>query len=463
LDTKLPYQRTFIEPVGIIRVGMAVVEEVLERVSPSAKERNKVQRAIDDILAKVESRAKEVPYKLSVRLVGSTAKDTYVYPPDLDIFVLFPPSVPRSELERYGLGIGKGALGGEERYAEHPYIHGKFGGFEVDIVPCYAVASPSELRSAVDRTPFHTDYIASRLEPRQHDQVRLLKQFMKGIDAYSAEAKVQGFSGYLVELLILRYGDFEGVLKAAKDWKEGIRLSLDDALGREFASPVTFYDPVDRDRNVASALSLQNMAVFVRASDEFLRNPDLRFFFPRPRSIWSRTRISREMKRRGTRLVLVQLPKPKLIDDNLYPQVRRTLDGMERTLCSAGFVVLDRSFSIGRGKIDLLMELQADRLPASLKHIGPPVTSEHGAQFLEKWRDAAMVPPYIENGRWVTIIRRRHDSAKELLSKELRKAGLGSEMKGLVGMRVLSHDQLMKGGPRSSLTALLDKTAPWER
>jgi len=444
-------------------VEMAIIEDVIEKVSPSAVDRRRVQKAIDGVLTKVRSHARNAPYRLEVKLVGSAAKDTYVFPPDLDVFILFPPHVSRSELEKHGLGIGRNVLGGEERYAEHPYIHGKFKGFEVDIVPCYAIDNPSELRSAVDRTPFHTDYIMSHLQPEQHDQVRLLKQFMKGIDAYSAEAKVQGFSGYLVELLILRYGDFESVLRAGKDWKEGMSLSLSEGVDRKFTSPMTFYDPVDRERNVASALSLQNMAIFIRASNEFLNNPDMRFFFPSPRSDWSRSRISREMRKRGTRLVMVQLAKPNLTDDNLYPQVRKTLDGMQSTLDSAGFIVLDRCFSIRKSRLDLVMELQTDRLPAAMKHMGPPVTNERSAQFVEKWRKVAMVRPYIENGRWVTITRRPYDNAKQLLINELCKAGLGSDMKGLRGMRVLSHAQLMKSGPQSSITALLDKTAPWER
>jgi tRNA nucleotidyltransferase (CCA-adding enzyme) len=442
---------------------MALLEEAIDKISPSVAQRSRVQRAVDDILAKVKSQAEKAPCKLNVKLVGSAAKDTYVFPPDLDVFVLFPPDAQRSELEKYGLEIGRRVLGGEERYAEHPYIHGNFKGFEVDIVPCFAIDDPSKLRSAVDRTPFHTDFIISHLKPEQHDQVRLLKQFMKGIDTYSAEAKIQGFSGYLVELLILKYGDFEGALGAGKDWKEGICLSLTEGPFRRFNSPMTFYDPVDRERNVASALSLQNLATFVRASQEFLERPDMRFFFPRPRPDWSRTRISKEMKRRGTRLVMVQLPRPTLIDDNLYPQVRRTLEGMERTLDSGGFIVLDRSFSIRKGKVDLIMELQADKLPSAMKHIGPPVTNEQSVHFLDKWRNEAMVRPYIDNGRWVAIIKRPHVNAKELLISELHKAGLGSDMKELDRMRVLAHAQLIKGGSRGSITALLDKTAPWER
>ncbi len=400
---------------------------------------------------------------MGVKLVGSTAKDTYVFPPDLDVFILFPPDVPRSELEKHGLALGRKVLDGEERYAEHPYIHGTFKGFEVDIVPCYSIDDPSELKSAVDRTPFHTDYILSHLERSQRDEVRLLKQFMKGIGAYSAEAKVQGFSGYLVELLILIYGDFEGTLRAAKDWREGLVLTLTEGGGRKFASPMTFYDPVDKERNVASALSLQNMTMFIRASREYLSKPDSHFFFPVPRQDWSQTHIVREIRARGTKLIMVRLPRPGLTEDNLYPQVRRTLEGMQSTLESAGFVVLDRSYSVAGRTIDLIMELQGDRLPAAMKHMGPPVTSEHGAQFLDKWMDAALVRPFIENGRWVAIVKRPHRTAKELLDHEMKKAALGKEMKGLKGMRVFSHAQLLKSGARGSITELLDKTAPWDR
>jgi tRNA nucleotidyltransferase (CCA-adding enzyme) len=285
---------------------------------------------------------------------------------------------------------------------------------------------------------------------------------MKGIGTYSAEAKVQGFSGYLVELLILRYGDFESVLRSGMDWREGLVLALTECGSRRFASPLTFYDPVDGERNVASALSLHNMAVFIRASREYLNHPDSRFFFPEPREEWSRAHIARELRARGTKLIAVRLPRPNLTEDNLYPQVRRTLEGMQSTLESASFVVLDRSFSIKGKMIDLVMELQSDRLPAAMKHMGPPVTSEYSCQFLDKWMDAALVQPFIENGRWVAIVRRPHRTAKELLSKEMHKAALGKEMKGLKGMRVFSHAQLIKSGPRGSITELLDKTAPWE-
>ena len=183
---------------------MGIEEEVLSRIKPTPEVRVRVSKAVSSILDAVRSRALEREMGLETMLVGSVAKDTYVGNPDLDIFVLFPTMVKRKDLQRIGLEIGREVLkDGEARYAEHPYIHGTWDGLEVDLVPCYAIEDPSELRSAVDRTPFHTRYVNSHLREGQHDQVRLLKQFMKGVGTYGAEARTQGFSGYLTELLDL--------------------------------------------------------------------------------------------------------------------------------------------------------------------------------------------------------------------------------------------------------------------
>ena len=103
----------------------------------------------------------------------------------------------------------------------------KIGGFEVDLVPCYALPDASRIRSAVDRTPFHTRFVLSSLDDVKRGQVLLLKQFMKGIGVYGAEAKVQGFSGYLTELLIIKYGDLLNVLRAASGWRPGTVMDMD--------------------------------------------------------------------------------------------------------------------------------------------------------------------------------------------------------------------------------------------
>ncbi|HOV68648.1 MAG TPA: nucleotidyltransferase domain-containing protein, partial [Methanoregulaceae archaeon] len=102
-------------------------------------------------------------------VVGSAARGTWVRGDrDLDLFLLFPPGMDRDSLEREGLALArKIALefgdGYREKYAEHPYINATVDGIDVDLVPCYRVDSASGIKSAVDRTPFHTRYITARI------------------------------------------------------------------------------------------------------------------------------------------------------------------------------------------------------------------------------------------------------------------------------------------------------------
>ena len=150
--------------------------------------------------------------------MGSAARSTWLAQDhDLDIFLGVTPDGDLAAALEVARLV---AVDYEEKYAEHPYVHAWVDGFDVDLVPCYLVEDASCLKSAVDRTPFHTKYVSQRIAGRE-DDVLLLKQFMKGIDVYGSELKVGGFSGYLAELLVLCYGSFSGVLQAASLWRPG--------------------------------------------------------------------------------------------------------------------------------------------------------------------------------------------------------------------------------------------------
>ncbi|MGD0057522.1 MAG: CCA tRNA nucleotidyltransferase, partial [Methanomassiliicoccales archaeon] len=289
---------------------MSLEQTVLDRISPDLRHRRFVNRIVSNLIQKVEGDIKDRGLDLEVRLVGSVAKDTYLRNPDVDLFIMFPTVTPRKDLENVGLAIGRSVLGGEERYAEHPYIHGEFEGLEVDLVPCYKIASPLGLKSAVDRTPFHTEYVKSHVSEKQKADIRLLKQFAKGIGVYGAEAKTQGFSGYLIELLILRYGDFRTVLKEASEWKYGQTLHLAEHSKEKIDSPLIFYDPVDPKRNVASALSLDSFSLFVHACGEYLRKEDFKFFFPKAGRALDMRAIENEIRSRGTRVIVIEFRRP---------------------------------------------------------------------------------------------------------------------------------------------------------
>ncbi|WP_054857568.1 hypothetical protein [Vulcanisaeta sp. JCM 16159] len=137
--------------------------------------------------------------------------------------------------------------------------------------------------TAADRTPLHTEFIKSKLGQRNTD-VRLLKAFFKSVGIYGAEIKVQGFSGYVSELLVIHYGSFINVIKAISNWP--IKHVFIDMTGtynerdavRKFKSPVIIIDPVDPNRNAAASISRDVLSMAIAASREFLRNPRKEFF-----------------------------------------------------------------------------------------------------------------------------------------------------------------------------------------
>ncbi len=441
---------------------MSILNEIISAVVPDQALREEVEKASADLVSIVRGEAASYGMDLDVRLVGSVAKDTYLGDPDIDVFILFPESTSRETLESVGLSIGRKAVEGEERYAEHPYIHGVFKGFQVDLVPCYKLANALHIKSAVDRTPFHTDYILTNLRPEQHDQVRLLKQFLKGIGVYGADAKVSGFSGYIAELLILRYHDFDGTISAGSAWTAGTVLSLAGESDGGFRTPLVFIDPVDRNRNVASALSMDSFATFVRACGQYTIQNDRRFFFPNPLETFETNEIAKRLDRLGSKVVAVRAERPDLTDDNLYPQMQRTSEGLNGLLDQYGFKVMDHTYLAG-DVITFVIMLESDRLSDCMLHLGPPVWVANSEKFLERWEVEGASPPFIKDGRWAVMADREHTYASDLLRRRFKDAALGNSFRKLVSIEVFDHDTVKDHGFEEALTKMLDKRFAWER
>ncbi|MBN1109165.1 MAG: CCA tRNA nucleotidyltransferase [Methanomassiliicoccales archaeon] len=439
---------------------MPLQDEILSRLRPNQELMDRLSGAVDRLCSRTKEVIAGTGMPLQTMLVGSVAKGTFVGNPDIDLFLLFPPSTERAQLERVGLDIGKEVLDGETRYAEHPYTHGVFEGFEVDLVPCYHLSDLGQLRSAVDRTPFHTRYVLSRLSEVHREQVLLLKQFMKGVGVYGAEARVQGFSGYLTELLILTYGDFSSLLHEASGWRPGLGLDVEGRRKGGGPGPLTFTDPVDPKRNVASALSLDRMALFIHACREYLRRPDERFFFPREREVLGLDTLREAFRLRGTAPLVVTLDRPDMVDDNLYPQVQRSLQGLRKLLESYDFKVLDSTYAVGRD-VRLAYELENAHLPPGRLHQGPPSWSENSPEFLDKWRENGLGQPFLVEDRWYVHILREFREPVSLLNTKGREAALGNGFRDLGGMRVVVKGRTYRESNRQVLSRMVDKRENW--
>ncbi len=441
---------------------MSLESEVLKRIKPTTAQDRKVMDAVDELSDKVVEEARRIEAHIEPMLVGSVAKGTHLKDPDIDLFMLFPESTELVALKDSGLAIGRAILNGKEHYAQHPYVRGEYKGFQVDLVPCFRIRDTRRKMSAVDRTPFHTEFVKKNLKKGMADEVRLLKRFMKGTECYGAEAKVQGFSGYLCELLVMRFGGFRDVLTAAKEWKVGECLELPDHPGKSFDEPLTFVDPVDSSRNVASAVAPETLFRFILASREYLAAPDVKFFFANERVPWSEKEIEEIARKRLDNLLSISFPKLDLIDDVVYPQLRKTLTSVSALLERSDFAVEKITIHID-DETHLLVEVASMTLPKMRKHRGPPVNSENANEFLAKWKSPGRSAPYVEDGRWYVMTERAFDRADDLVKENLRRVPLGKDVMRQKTLDVASGHDLLSKEHLAALTRHFDERMPWER
>ena len=427
----------------------AVVERVREEIDPDDEERARLEAATDELVTRTRAALADLPVDADVLQVGSTARGTWLTGDrDIDLFVRFSTDLDRAELEEYGLRVGRAVLpDGTEEYAEHPYVTGEVDGFDVDLVPCYDVDAATDIRSAVDRTPFHNDYLRRRLDDRLAAEVRAFKRFLKGVGAYGSNLRTRGFSGYLTELLVLEYGGFESLLRAAADWSPPVRFDPESHGVREFDDPLVVVDPTDPTRNVAAVCSAENVARLQHHAREFLADPRENAFFPSDPDPLSMEEVFEHVDRRGTTPVAVAFDAPDVVDDQLYPQLRKSLNGVTDELDRRGFVPV-RATAFANDRAVLFVELAVARLPSVERHRGPPVSvRSHAEGFFERYADADDVyGPFIDGDRYVVEREREYDSAVDFLrSDALFDVALGAHVERVVrsrGYDVLVGDEV---------------------
>ncbi|MEI6292094.1 MAG: CCA tRNA nucleotidyltransferase [Methanomicrobiales archaeon] len=414
----------------------ALETSVLERIRPQADERGHILKIAELLIHSVNRSG-----RATGMIVGSVARDTWIRGDrDLDIFMLFPPDLQREELETEGLALARTvaeSAGGtcREKYAEHPYINATIDDLDVDIVPCYQVPDAAVIRSAVDRTPFHTRYIKGRIS-NLIDDVLLLKQFAKNGGIYGSDQMTEGFSGYLCELLVYHYGGFTPLLQAASDWWPGVLIDISDHRTKTFHEPLIVVDPVDPGRNVSASVSLTRMCEFIELCRGYLEKPGERFFslpIPGP---GSRETITTLFEKRKTSIYTLTFPTPPYIEEIVVPQLRKSLDAICALLARHEFVVNRSAYQMHKDRCMLLFELLTDSLPPVTRHFGPPLWArENARQFSLKYiagmqEGRIFCGPYIENGMYVVEMARRYSNAGDLLmSPDLLEIGLGRHVR----------------------------------
>lgn len=370
----------------------AIEAGALREVKPTVAEEQALAATAAELEAKAAAAMSEARLQGKAAVQGSVAKGTWLRGgADIDLFLLLDPSVPAERLDGAATQVGARVLqDARKKYAQHPYLSGTFQGHAVDLVPAYAVPTATAKMSAVDRTPFHTAWVRAHLDGPARDQVRLAKRWLKGVGAYGAQTALGGFSGYLVEVLVARFGSFGGLVDWLAADAKPRRLTVPPGGADEVqdeVSPLVVVDPVDPARNCAAAVTGATLALAIDAARAYRASPGRRFFFPAPPRPEPGPALHSLLSRQGSLWAGVVLrPKAERMDI-VYPQFQRALRTLVSGLEGAGFRVRAADITLSDGEDEVFAQVVADGpLPERRTHKGPPDDARpNAASFRAKW------------------------------------------------------------------------------
>jgi tRNA CCA-adding enzyme len=302
-----------------METALAIFQKILEEITPTDKNLALINDIVEILKNLLEKKAKEqnIDYTV-IEPQGSTGikqtqlKDDF----DIDLFVGLPFDKFKPKYE----GLSKNQLKKASKkdflslcndwilksltmaefknarllYAEHPYVTVEYVTqnvkIKIDIV-LYFDLEVEFIRengpiTAVDRSPWHGRFIRDNLSSDQKNDVRLLKQFFKSCNSYgdkSAVGKV-GFIGYSAELLIYHFGNIQKVFEGFNDLVDNpidhfkrTQEELDEIIHFQNDNLI-ITDPIDSNRNVASAISEQAYKYCNQRIKDFSNNPSKSYF-----------------------------------------------------------------------------------------------------------------------------------------------------------------------------------------
>ncbi len=389
-----------------------------ERFRPKDDVRGEVRRFLEKLSGALVKKG------VDVMLGGSVAKGTYLpgtY--DADIFARFPEEYRDKDLS----SELRNAL--DELTIGYEVLHGSRDYFRVEnnvlyeVVPVLKISDSSEALNIADVSPLHVSYFNSKATQSIRDDVRVLKAFLRANNLYGAESHIKGFSGHVVDLLILYYGSFLGLLKKARYWEEKTVIDIERQYSRQEAlmflneskisGPLIVVDPVQKNRNAAAALSLESFNAFKSLARDFLKNPSDEFF--RQKTFDELLALAKQ-KNRGARHFVVSITPLDSKDDVAGAKALKIKEFLERKLSENEFVLLGSVWSFEPRGAAIILSVDDKELPEKQVIPGPPIDMEfHVKSFRKKHRIV-----FEKKGKLYAERKRKYSSPASLLRSLLK-------------------------------------------
>ena len=403
-----------------------ILKQAEKLVIPTRKvehEKTKIARLAFELVDKEISKYSQIK---GIEFGGSYPKGTWLpEKADIDIFIKFDKKTSEAKFSEISKKIGFAALkkfNPYVRFSEHPYVEAKIKGTKVNVVPCYIVEK-GKWKSSADRTQFHTKFMLENLSGSMKNNVRLLKQFLKNNGIYGAEISQQGFSGYVSEVLVWNYGSFEGVIKAMSKIKPGEVIGK---ASKKFDTPITIVDPIDSQRNLAAAISNENIGKFVLLCRNFVKKPSMAYF---------KQRKIRSSKSLLENCVVLNFKYKPRSPDIIWGQIKRASNAISTQLELSGFeVIRSKAYTDEKNDAFLIFLLESPLISKYYVKEGPEFfNADDSGGFVIK-NEKTSLSMWVGKNKKINALEKRAENdckkfLRNVISKGLDKSGIPKGIK----------------------------------
>ncbi|MBU0627567.1 MAG: CCA tRNA nucleotidyltransferase [Nanoarchaeota archaeon] len=372
-----------------------ILQNILDRIKPTEKEEKEVQDRIKFILNKINHNLKDAKAILG----GSGIKGTWLKPAnDADIFVRFNykkykdrsseiSAILENTLKKKNLKVTK-------LHGSRDYFQIIKQGFTFEIVPILDIKKAELAKNITDVSPLHADWV-NKKGKKIKDDIRLLKQFCKSVGIYGAESYINGFSGYICEILTIHYKGFINLVKNAAKWKDKTIIDTEkhwkgknilmELNKSKILSPMIVIDPVQADRNAAAALSIEKFNNFREACKRFIRHPSEKFFEIKE--------ISEEhLKKKAAKntLILIDVEPKEGKKDVVGCKLLKSFEYIKKIIEKHDFKVLNNGWDWNKNALFYFI-IKKEKLNNFIEREGPPLSNKIHVKNFKKFHSKTFV------------------------------------------------------------------------
>ncbi len=397
--------------------------DMLKQVLSEITSDNGKRKDVESMLSKINKSLKKNKVSAKAMIGGSFAKDVFLKEDhDVDVFVLFSMKYKNDDISK----MLEKAL----KQFKPEKIHGSRDYFKIkndlhyEIVPVLDIKNSKDAQNVTDFSPAHVKWV-NKNGGKYKGDIRIAKKFCKANNVYGAESYINGLSGHVLDILVIHYKGFMGLMKAAAKWKDKQIIdfynkhkgkALFNLNKSKTEGPLVVVDPVQPERNASAALTMEKFVLFSKTAKQFVKKPSINFFVKKKTDV-------QELIKKGA--VVIDAASVKGKEDIAGTKLLKAFEFLNKRMSDFGVQKAGWEWD-KKSKAFFWFIAKEKKLPEYEEKQGPPLSKkDFVADFKKKYKKT-----YSKKGKVYAKVKRKYRTPESMIKELIKDSYFQERTKG---------------------------------